>query len=113
MHEVALAASLVDLVVEEATAAGAREVKRITLEIGALSHVAPQALRFAFDAATAGTPAAGAALDIVEPPGQAWCMDCSKTVEIAKRGDPCPVCAGSMLLVQGGEEMRLRDMEVV
>jgi hydrogenase nickel incorporation protein HypA/HybF len=113
MHEVALAASLVDLAVEEARAAGATRVTRLTLEIGALSHVDPQALRFAFDAATAGTLVAGADLAIEEPPGTAWCMDCSKAVEIARRGDPCPVCAGSMLLVQGGEEMRLRDMEVV
>ncbi len=113
MHEVALAASLVDLVGEEARAAGARRVTRIGLDIGALSHVDPHALRFAFEAAAAGTQAEGAALDIAEPAGRAWCMDCEREVEIAARGEPCPDCGRSRLLVRSGEEMSLREMEVL
>jgi hydrogenase nickel incorporation protein HypA/HybF len=34
-------------------------------------------------------------------------------VEIAARGAPCPRCDGAKLLVQGGDEMRLKEMEVV
>ena len=46
------------------------------LEIGALSHVDAHALRFAVDAAALGGPAEGAALEILEPEGTAYCLDC-------------------------------------
>ena len=31
---------------------------------------------------------------------------------IAARGAPCPTCGGDKLLVVGGDEMRLKEMEV-
>lgn len=113
MHEMALARDLVDLVREEAAARSAGRVTRVVLEIGVLSHVDPEALRFGFDSAILGTAAEGAALDIETPPGSAWCVDCSDTVTVERRGDPCPRCAGYLLMVTGGEEMRLKEMEIV
>jgi hydrogenase nickel incorporation protein HypA/HybF len=113
MHEVAIAAALLDLVREEAAAARASRVTRLVVEIGALSHVDTHALRFAVDVAARGGLADGAALDILEPPGTAYCLDCEISVVIAARGAPCPHCDGAKLLVQGGDEMRLKEMEVV
>ncbi|MBU6297572.1 MAG: hydrogenase maturation nickel metallochaperone HypA [Alphaproteobacteria bacterium] len=113
MHELSLATALMDLVREEAAAAHAQRVTRLVLEIGALSHVDAQALRFAVDVAARGGPAEGATLDIQEPPGTAYCLDCETSVTIAARGAPCPRCGGAKLLVQGGDEMRLKEMEVV
>ena len=112
MHEAALAASLANMVAEEAAAAGAAEVARVIVEIGALSCVDPQALAFAFDAAKAGGPAAKARLEFVSTPGQAWCFACAVQVEIAARGDPCPECGSFQLLVQGGEALTLKSLEV-
>lgn len=113
MHEVSLAASLAEILAEEAAKARATKVTRVVLEIGALSHVDPHAMRFAFDSAVSGGPAEGATLDIEEPPGTAWCMDCATTVVVARRGDDCPRCGGGKLMVNGGEEMRLKALEVV
>jgi hydrogenase nickel incorporation protein HypA/HybF len=36
-----------------------------------------------------------------------------KTVSIVERLDPCPLCGGGMLIPNGGDEMRIKDMEVV
>ncbi len=113
MHELAIATALIDLVREEAAAARASRVTRMVVEIGALSHVDVHALRFAVDAASRGGPAEGASLDILEPPGTAYCLDCEASVTIRARGEACPRCDGAKLLVQGGDEMRLREMEVV
>ena len=63
MHELGIAMDVVDVVTERAR--GAR-VKRIVLEIGVLTAVLPDALRFCFDLATEGTPVAGASLEILE-----------------------------------------------
>ena len=40
-------------------------------------------------------------------------MDCSKTVAIGRRGDACPLCGSYQLIVQQGEEMRLKELEVI
>ena len=61
MHELGISRNIVAIV---ADAARGRRVRRITLEIGALSGVVPEAIEFAFDLAAEGTPAAGAVLDI-------------------------------------------------
>ena len=113
MHEVSLATALIELAQEQAAAARASRITRMVLEIGALSHVDAHALRFAVDAAARGGPAEGAVLEIQEPPGTAYCIDCEASVEITARGAPCPRCGGGKLLVQGGDEMRLKEMEVV
>jgi hydrogenase nickel incorporation protein HypA/HybF len=113
MHEVAIATALLDLVREQAATARASRVTRLVVEIGALSHVDVHALRFAVDVAARGGLAEGAALDIREPPGTAYCLDCETSVTISARGTPCPRCDGAKLLVQGGDEMRLKEMEVV
>ncbi len=112
MHEVALAAALLDIVAEQATATKACRVTRLVLEIGALSHVDAHALSFAVETAARGGPADGAALEIRETPGAAYCLDCEAPVSIAARGAACPACGGVKLIVQGGEEMRLKEMEV-
>ena len=112
MHEVALATAVVDLVREQAAAASAARVTHLVLEIGVLSHVDAHALRFAIDAAARGSLAEGATIEIREPAGTAYCLDCETSVSIAARGAPCPTCGGDKLLVVGGDEMRLKEMEV-
>jgi hydrogenase nickel incorporation protein HypA/HybF len=66
MHELAIAESIVDAVCEKAAG---RAVHRVTVRIGRLSAVVPDALRFCFDLATEGTPAEGAVLEIEQPAG--------------------------------------------
>ena len=66
MHELAIAMDVVELA--EARCGDARIVK-VTVAIGAGALVLPDALAFAWEAATAGTLAAGAALEIVPAAG--------------------------------------------
>jgi hydrogenase nickel incorporation protein HypA/HybF len=112
MHEMALATGLLDIVEAAARAHGATRVTGVRLEIGALSHVAAQALSFCFDAVTRGTLAEGATLTIDETPGRAWCMPCGAPVDIARRGDACPRCGSYQLTVTDGADMRVRDIAI-
>ena len=112
MHELALAESVMQIVESQASAAGAEKVLVVRLEIGALSHVEPSALAFCFDAVTARGIAAGARLEIEQSPGRGWCHDCMTEVEVETLGAPCPKCGGYMLQVSGGQELRVKDMEV-
>lgn len=112
MHEMALAESVIRIVERTARDAGVDRIGLVRLEIGALSHVEPRALEFAFQAVSVGSLAEGAALEIDRPPGKAWCHDCGTTVEIGQLGEACPRCGGYKLQISGGDELRVKDMEV-
>ncbi|RME16071.1 MAG: hydrogenase maturation nickel metallochaperone HypA [Alphaproteobacteria bacterium] len=112
MHEMALAESVVSIAEREARRAGAERITSVRLEIGALSHVVPEAMRFAFSAVSRGSLAEGARLDILRVPGRAWCHDCGREIEISALGDACPACGGYSVQVTGGQEMRVKDLEV-
>jgi hydrogenase nickel incorporation protein HypA/HybF len=112
MHEMSLAESVREIVEDTARANGARRVASVRLEIGRLSQVEVEAMRFAFDVVMRGSLAAAARLDITETDGSAWCMHCSQPVVIAQRGDACPQCGSYQLQVTGGERMRVLDIEI-
>jgi hydrogenase nickel incorporation protein HypA/HybF len=52
-------------------------------------------------------------LEIREIEGQAWCMDCSHRVSITRRGDACPLCGGFGMIVEQGDELLLKELEVI
>ena len=73
MHELAISQSVVDAVLART---GDARVTVVRLDVGRLSGVVPDALRFCFDLVADGTPLAGAELRIAEPPGRARCATC-------------------------------------
>ena len=112
MHEMALCEGVLQILVANAKAQGYHQVKRVWLEIGGLSGVETEAMRFGFDVVTKGTLADRARLEIIEIPGEAWCMQCSKTVPVKQRFDACPECGSYQLQVTGGDQMRVKELEV-
>lgn len=112
MHELALSNSMVEIIEREAILQVFDRVDTIRLEIGALTCVEPEALRFCFDTATQGTVAQGARLEIVTVPGEARCCDCGEAHAIRRWGVPCTACGSYRLDVRGGDEMRIKELEV-
>jgi hydrogenase nickel incorporation protein HypA/HybF len=108
MHELGIAQQLVEIASESAR--GARIV-RVVVEVGKLAAVLPDALQFCFEAASAGTPAEGATLTIVEVPGVAICRSCGSRVELVRPFGQCS-CGNTNLDWQSGEELRIRELEV-
>jgi len=113
MHEMSLCEGIRQVIDDHARTGGFTVVKRVRLEIGAFSGVEKPALEFAFDVVMRGGPAEGARLVMIDLPGRAMCYDCIKEVEIEARLDPCPDCGGGRLLPVAGEEMRIKDLEVI
>ncbi|MBS2018175.1 MAG: hydrogenase maturation nickel metallochaperone HypA [Deltaproteobacteria bacterium] len=109
MHEMALAQSVVDIALAQA---GGAKVRVVRLSIGALSHVDPRALEFGFEVVAKGTDAENAKLEVDRPPGVAWCMGCSRSVEVAAHGEPCSRCGGYHWVLTSGDEMRVVELEV-
>lgn len=112
MHEMSLCEGIVQVLEAQARAQSFSRVKAVWLEIGALAGVEIEALRFCFDVVCRDTLAEGADLYIDEIPGQGWCMNCAKSVPVRRRYDPCPHCGGYQVQVTGGDQMRIRELEV-
>jgi len=108
MHELAIAESIVDAVCERAAG---RRVVRVTVQIGALTAVLPEAMHFCFDLAAGGTVADGARLDIERRAGMALCRACGADVALADPVLLCP-CGSADLAVTAGRELQIVSMEV-
>lgn len=107
-----LAENIVSIVEDAVRDGNCGKIRAVWLEIGQLAAVEKEALRFCFDAATRGSVAEGARLEIVETAGEGWCMKCSAQVPLAVLYDPCPICGGYQIQVTGGNEMRVKELEV-
>lgn len=108
MHELAITQSVVDAVVARMSDT---RIASVQLEIGKLSGIVPDSVRFCFDLIAEGTTLQGARLDIIEPPGRAHCAQCGLRFDI---DDPillCP-CGSANVRVLAGQELRIRSVEV-
>ncbi|MGH3503369.1 MAG: hydrogenase maturation nickel metallochaperone HypA [Nocardioidaceae bacterium] len=108
MHELSITQSVVDAVLEHTAG---RQVTEVRLRVGRLSGVVPDAMRFCFDLATAGTPLEGATLEIDEVGGRAHCRDCDAEFEL---DDPillCP-CGSADVQVIEGRSLKVASVEV-
>ena len=113
MHEMSLCEGIRQVIEDQARAHDISRVKRVRVEIGRFSGVEKPALEFAFDVVMRGSVAEGAELDMIDLPGKAMCYDCAHEVEIDDRLAPCPDCGGGKLMPTAGDEMRIKDLEVV
>ena len=67
MDELGITRNIVAIVGERA---GGRRVQRVQLEIGDMTAVMPDAIRFCFDVCAEGTALEGAMLEILQVPGE-------------------------------------------
>jgi hydrogenase nickel incorporation protein HypA/HybF len=109
MHELGITQEILAIVTEQSR--GAR-ITRVVLEIGKLTAVFPDAVRFAFELCSEGTPAEGARLDILETPGRARCRACGAEMALDQPFGCCP-CGGADLEWLAGNELKIKEMEVV
>lgn len=109
MHELALAESLFDLVVEKTETS---KVRRIRIEVGRSLAVVPDALRFCFEIVSKGSSLEDATLDILEIPISGRCSGCGWEGSVEGSLPLCPRCSCAVELRSGGE-LRVRDVEVI
>jgi len=108
VHEMSLTESVVAAVRERMPGA---HVVRVRLEIGQLSGVVADSVRFCFDVVTAGTELEGAELEIIQPAGQAHCRQCDAMIELPDLILLCP-CGSADVAVVGGTELLIKEVEV-
>ena len=110
MHELSIAEGIIDVVTKTARTNSLNKIKTVRVAIGELAGVEIEALRFAWITARLDSVADSAELIIERPKGEAWCMDCAKTVPLPRYGEPCPFCGGYHLTATGGTELKVLEI---
>jgi hydrogenase nickel incorporation protein HypA/HybF len=116
MHEMSIVLCILEAVEKRAIEVrGSLEkarVEKISMKVGAMSGVVPEALRFSFEVARIGTVFDGADLEIENVPLRARCRACG--LEFAAEEAPflCPACAGSDVEIASGRELFIESFEL-
>ena len=103
---------VIALALQHAEGRNARRIHRISLRVGALSGVVPEALTFAFDIVAKGTMADGARLEIEPAPAVCHCAGCDTDFSSSDPFCECPRCGVPSLDVRAGKELMLTSLEV-
>ncbi len=112
MHELSIAASIVDLVQEEAARRGVR-VLAIHLKLGPLSGVVREALAGSFELAAAGTPLKCSTLVIEDTPIVVFCPTCkTRRIPVSMQFMRCPECETPAGEILEGAELQVCALEV-
>ena len=112
MHEFAITQSMLDLVLEQAKKAGAKEVGKINVVIGEMTGVVGECVQFYFPFLSQGTIAEGATLCFTMVSTMARCRDCSREFELQEFDWACPNCGGNSLEIIAGKELFVESIEV-
>ena len=107
MHELGITRNIVAIACENARGA---PVRRIRVEIGRLSAIQSEAVRFCFDICTEGTLAAGAELEIVEIPGRGRCHACHQELDMDLPYGRCS-CGSTQIEIIQGRELTIKELE--
>lgn len=110
MHELSIATSLADHVVEVARQQGAVRIDEVEVEVGILQQIVPEALEVAFAAVTAGTLAEGAALKLVSVEAVAECRLCERRFEPTIEDYLCPACRRADVRIVEGDDIVLKSV---
>ncbi len=116
VHELSIVTSLLAIVEEEVAKHAPARLKLVRVRCGGLAGVVPDAMAFAFEALTEGTPFEGARLELEEEPVSLRCACGALFTPEEKTGllvAPCPVCgAQTGHSVETGRELYLQHIEL-
>ncbi len=108
MHELGITHDIIAIVAEHAKD---RKVSKVTLQIGALSAIIPESIRFCFDVCAEGTIVEGAQLEIETVAGLGRCNSCGREIPLGVLAGNCP-CGSRDVSCIAGQEFKIKDMEV-
>src|SRR4029079_7797131 len=104
MHELSICEAIAAKVVARADG---RPVTRVTVRIGHLRQVVPDALSFSWELLTATTSLDGTRLDVEHVPATVECRSCGATTTLTSPALACARCDSVDVEVRTGDELML------
>jgi hydrogenase nickel incorporation protein HypA/HybF len=113
MHEVGIAASVIDAVRNELSRRPGARAVAVGLRIGELSGVEPDSLRFGFDALVGGSDLDPLRLDVEYLPRVQHCLDCDARFSADRYTLACPHCDSLRGECISGDELDIAYIELL
>jgi len=111
MHEMSIAASMLEAVQAESARHGAH-VLAVGVKIGELSGVDSESLRFCFDALVQDSELAPLSLNIEQLPWRNRCRQCARDFAVEDYRTECPQCGSAETELASGKELEFAYMEI-
>jgi hydrogenase nickel incorporation protein HypA/HybF len=102
---------MVEAILERLSEENHVKVQRVVLQVGKLTALLPESMRFCFDMCVSGTILEGARLEIIETLGVATCRKCGGRVESSQPYAFCK-CGSAELDWISGQELKIKELEV-
>ena len=112
MHEMSVAQSIIDIVLDTMKRHKVKSVKKVRIELGELSGVIPQSLTFGLQILTKDTPLQETEFVYDKTPIKSRCRNCKHEFIVKDLEFICPKCKGKELDTLSGTELKIIDMEV-
>jgi hydrogenase nickel incorporation protein HypA/HybF len=110
VHELSMCEAIADTVVRRAAG---RQVLTVTVRIGYLRQVVPDAMAFAWEMLTAGTALEGTALEIEHIAATVACERCGAITTLEAPVLVCASCGDRAVTLQSGDELMIVSLETV
>ena len=112
MHEVGIANSILEAARSEMALHTGACLRRVTVRIGELAGVDPEALQFCFDALTRDTEFAELKLEIEVCPRRHLCPACGAEFVVADYDFRCNRCGEEKTRFMSGDQLELVSLEM-
>jgi hydrogenase nickel incorporation protein HypA/HybF len=113
MHELSIAAGIVDAVTESVAAYPGARVKEVRLRVGALASVIEDSLQFCWGITIEGTPLEGSKLVVNIMPVVVHCRNCGRDGELESlQSFRCPHCSEPASDLRQGRELEIDSIEI-
>lgn len=114
MHELGIVLNVIDRVEEIAKENKVKKVTKLTLEIGEVSSIVQSYFSDCFEWAKKKTDyMKDTELEMIILEGLSYCRDCKKTYKTTEYAKKCPHCGSDNTYLVTGDEMRIKDIEVI
>jgi hydrogenase nickel incorporation protein HypA/HybF len=112
MHELGIAASILESVQKEAERHAGARISKVGVKIGELAGVDPDALQFGFEVLVKDTEWEKLVLDLEYIPRTQRCPKCAYDFRMTDFDPRCPLCGELATECISGEELDIAYMEV-
>ncbi|MDD3754323.1 MAG: hydrogenase maturation nickel metallochaperone HypA [Methanobacterium sp.] len=119
MHELSMAQAIVDTIMDAAEKNNAEEILEVTIEIGMLTMLNPEQLKFLLDVLAEGTLLENAKIIIEDVPVEINCRKCQYTGLANTDGSDhylaivlCPQCGGRDVETLTGKECSVKNIKI-
>ncbi len=123
MHEFSAAMAILDTVLQVAKENNAKRIIKVVVELGELTYLNPEQVKFGFEILSKDTLADGAEIIFEIIPGKIKCYNCGYIGEINRdelidhsfisvQMLKCPKCGSSETDIIGGNDSIVRNIEI-